>query len=282
MTDVIGKAFRHPTAGRLYPGRPFAIGDVSFPSNWLELATEADLTANDISVSDDPSLTEADALQEQQYRERQVRRKQQSDEIHAAIGRYVEAFGEVMFWLREQCILLPSMYAVRAKAGEHQRLMRVVFSHPSTDSNLLAIYRGMVGEILNDEPTQFPDEIKEALVGAFKVVDRYFEQMTERRNDYLHGTWLIGWGNEATLDWSRPTLIRPNVGKSGLTYKPGPLSANEIDAQAAHCRETLDVFLAFAACLTAELGKTAPGAVLLRFEKTQPGDKASPWRLRRP
>src|SRR5690349_6632906 len=78
------------------------------------------------------------------------KRKRQTDAIHAALGRYVEAFEQLLLWIRGGCVMVTSATATPPGNVMQQRLMNVVFHHRSmTAEPLFNIYRGLVGEIIN-------------------------------------------------------------------------------------------------------------------------------------
>ncbi|MEI9901817.1 MAG: hypothetical protein WDN31_18835 [Hyphomicrobium sp.] len=124
--------------------------------------------------------------------ERLAKYQRQTTEIYAAIGRYVEAFEQLVFDIRFGCQLLTCPPAPTvAMTGRQQRLMGVVFNHQSmTAGNLFRIYRALVGEILSDgNQPGFSDDDKALITGVLQQFDREFQRVISTRNDYLHGTW---------------------------------------------------------------------------------------------
>jgi hypothetical protein len=45
------------------------------------------------------------------------------------------------------------------------------------------------------------------------------QRLITRRNDVLHGTWLIGYGNEETTDWGTAVGWKPGKNKKGGKLK---------------------------------------------------------------
>jgi hypothetical protein len=62
-------------------------------------------------------------------------------------------------------------------------------------------------------------------------------ELISLRNDWAHGTWFVGYGNEATTDWSKAALMRFKNSAKGLT-RPSKLeslpTAEYIKKVAAH------------------------------------------------
>lgn len=177
--------------------------------------------------------------------ERLAKYQRQTTEIYAAIGRYVEAFEQLVFDIRFGCQLLTCPPAPTvAMTGRQQRLMGVVFNHQSmTAGNLFRIYRALVGEILSDgNQPGFSDDDKALITGVLQQFDREFQRVISTRNDYLHGTWFIASNNEARNDWSEVVFHRGKATNDGLAFAPGPKSATDIDALTADCRQLKKFF----------------------------------------
>jgi len=165
------------------------------------------------------------------------KRKRQTDAIHAALGRYVEAFEQIAMWLRVGCVQL-TCWTTRAPLNvKQQQLMNVIFNHRSmTADNLSSIYRALVGQIINDKDlTKFDNtEIKT----VEKVLTQFhtdFQEAANKRNDYIHATWFIGFSKPAEEDWSQIAYLRGKTTKDGLKYLAGPKTADDIDAMTAEC-----------------------------------------------
>jgi hypothetical protein len=270
MVNLTNKVFRHPTAGRLYPGRDFTANEISYPANWLELATEADLAAHNITVSYDIAITDADRVQEEKYQQRELLRREQIDVIHLALGRYLDEFEQTIFNIRRECVALTSLLHEPSNHLIQQRLMQVVFNHRGmTADNLFRIYEGLVGEIVNDQQMKISNETKEAIVGSLRSVNKLFNDMTETRNNFVHGTWFIGWGNSATSDWSEASLLRVSVKQAGAEHTLRLIDPKAIDACTIKCKETNSLFMLFGTCLKFEIVGHNPGAMLRNFEKVR-------------
>src|SRR5262249_8373774 len=151
------------------------------------------------------------SMSESNKETREERRKRQADEIHAALGRYVEAFEQLVDTIRSMCIILTS------HTVKHQRLMQIVFYYETmTARPLFTLYRAFIGEMLNDKDTKIADKEKVAILGVLRTFDADYQALINTRNDYLHGTWFIGWGNNETIDFSEIGFLRFKVKNDGL------------------------------------------------------------------
>ena len=157
------------------------------------------------------------------------KRERQTQAIYAAIGRYVEAFEQLVLIIRTACVLITS-----GNSGQQQRLMNVVFNHRSMSAdNLFRIFRSLMAEILKDAPISAEDH--DIITSALTQADKEFQDVVSKRNDHLHGTWFVGAGNSASEDWSVPGFIRMKATNQGLDIMPGPRASTDIDALAADC-----------------------------------------------
>jgi len=62
-----------------------------------------------------------------------------------------------------------------------------------TAEPLRALFESLIGEIVNPN-----DNEKEIIKNILSRI----QEITAKRNDVVHSTWFIGWGNEATQDFS--------------------------------------------------------------------------------
>lgn len=185
------------------------------------------------------------ALADDNNETREQKRQRQSTEIHAALGRYVDAFEQLVHAIRGGCIMLTGHNPKR------QQLMSIIFNyHTMTAEPLFNIFRAIVGQMLKDRDAQVAADERAAILGALKTFARDYQTAIKTRNDYLHGTWFIGWGSAETEDFSEIGFTKFRVRSEGLAPVSGPKSAQEIDALAVECRRLQDYFYGFYAALT--------------------------------
>lgn len=177
--------------------------------------------------------------------DRDQKRRRQTAEIYAALGEFVVQFEQLIHRLRSCCVFLTS------HTPKHQRLMQIVFNYKTmTAEPLFRIYQAMVGEIINDRDTKLDSAEKEAIGGVLQQIDKDLMSLISKRNDHLHGTWYVGWGNESTQDWSKIGFSRFKATKAGLAPVDGPETAQEIASLSEECSRLTDYLMRFDACLT--------------------------------
>jgi hypothetical protein len=135
------------------------------------------------------------------------------------------------------------------RAGvKQQQLMNVVFHHNCmTASNLFAIYRALVGQIVNDPDAAIDQQEAETIEGVLRYFSKAFQDATNMRNDYIHGTWFIGHGNQDADDWSQIAFMRGKATTEGLQFLSGPKDATAVDTATAECKRLTDYFTRFSA-----------------------------------
>ncbi len=133
---------------------------------------------------------------------RDVTRDSQMKELHRAIGEFAVAFESVTHqeW---RCISW-----LLASAGLKDRHIVQILLAGYTAGRMRAMLQSLLGHIRPENAAE------EAIIKDF--LDRH-QQLITRRNDVLHGTWFIGYGNEETTDWS--TAVGFKLGKDGKGAK---------------------------------------------------------------
>jgi hypothetical protein len=104
--------------------------------------------------------------------------------------------------------------------------------------------------MLGDKDARITEEERTAILGVLKTFDSDFQVATNVRNDYLHGTWFIGWGNSETDDFSRIAFHRLKIRSEGLSAVEGPKAASEIEPMIVECERLKDYFLRLHGCVT--------------------------------
>ncbi len=251
MTGPNAKAYRHPTAGRLYPGRAFSANGASYPSNFLELANADDLAAHGINVSDDATLTAADIAQEAAHVAKEQRRDTATREQFEYLGRFVQHFELMIEAIRSSCLLICSANP------NQQRIMHIVFGYQNmTARPLFDIFRAIVAETMQNPDTESKAADKALFAKDRTVARSVFKQMsedmrrvTDARNDIVHGTWRIGWGNTGDEDFSNISMHKAKATASGLAFVQPIRSVNELKVQIAECDRLSAIIHTIAACL---------------------------------
>ncbi len=214
--------------------------------------------------------------------------KRQTDEIHAALGRHVEAFERVVGFIRAGCQQFACVCVQGPGTALHSRLVVVIFNHRSMSADtLFSIYRSLVGEIIRSKKPSIEDSERSVVESVLRQFNTDFQMVVNDRNDYLHGTWFIGYENALALP-STPSiaLIRGKAKNTGIEFVAGPKSSTEIDEKSEECRRLAEYFLLFHHCFNATQFMGAKGfEVSSQFEqvvrKNAKGEDAKVWAPKR-
>jgi len=195
---------------------------------------------------------------------RSERYDRQTNEQYAELGRFVQAFEEVVLWTRMTCLhLLP------ARNGKEQQLTNILLHHRAmTAAPLFECMRALYGETMKQEGEAIiPEEVK-VINGVLKQSASDMELLVSRRNTLLHATWYIGYGNHETTDFSKITSHKGKPSKDGMNYSNAIKDLDELRDLTTQCGELRDVLsLLLAAFKVGLLKKNEGPRARYNFEK---------------
>ena len=87
----------------------------------------------------------------------------------------------------------------------------------------------------------------------FKIIKNLFARhltITQERNDYLHGIWHIGWGNEQTADWSVATGYKLDRKKEGTNVKVFSFKVDDFETLTIEANALNQLFRRLSGCFT--------------------------------
>ena len=144
--------------------------------------------------------------------------RQQVDHIHRSIGHFMVAFSGIVQAMEFSIVM--------AMGGQVQRATRALLSEYTVGplakawrSVLIEAYGSEVGTGSNYRKELAPDD--EVMLSA---LSREVGTIDEIRNDLAHGTWLVGWGNDETVDWSEAGFSRVKNAGTGVDFEAGKLA----------------------------------------------------------
>jgi hypothetical protein len=185
---------------------------------------------------------------------------------YAALGRFVEAFELMVHEVREMSICMA------ARDARHMALVEIAFHHQALSAKpLFDIFRAMVAEVLRDALKEKEDRAKghnegrplvvdgdgnplsitikdqETLLGVLGFMQRKYDELANKRNDILHGTWFVGYPSSDDPYSSKFFIRRLKTTKRGLSPVADlPKNANELAALSEKCatiREWVTIFM---------------------------------------
>lgn len=147
-------------------------------------------------------------------------------EQYEALGRFVEAFELMVNEVREVCI---ERICGDIGLGEREPLVEIPFHHQSmTAKPLFDIMRAIVAEIVGREKNPHHAQALEfkSLLG---YIEGEYNHLYNKRNELLHGTWLIGYVSEIDPDAKEFFIRKFKTSAEGLVVaKELPKNAPEL------------------------------------------------------
>lgn len=166
---------------------------------------------------------------------RDENRKVQMDELHRAIGEFVVAF-ETITHQQYSCILW-----LLASAGlNDQQIVQILLSGKNAEP-LRQLLQSLLGHM---RPSNVAEE---AIVK--NILDRH-KSLIERRNEVVHGTWHIGWGNEHTTDWGEAAGFKLGKDKDGAKVKGFKYRVEDFEELAREAKELAKAYFRLSGCFT--------------------------------
>ena len=165
---------------------------------------------------------------------REVKRDTQTKELYRAIGEFT-----VSFEYMNDAIWNCAMWRLQAAGLNDQSIAQILLAKLTADP-LRELLRSLLGHMHSPNP-------KEEKIIA-NLFNRH-KKITENRNDYLHGTWYIGWGNAETEDWSVAHGRKLDRNKQGANVKAFEKTAADFDALTREANALGDSFRRLSGCL---------------------------------
>ncbi len=170
-------------------------------------------------------------------KERQELRQKQVDEIHRSMGEFSVTFEQVCHALQTGIVFILD------RAGlTNQKISQILLSGITAEP-LRALFEALVAET-----TEFNEKEKLILRNALKR----FQELTSARNDIIHGTWFIGWGNESTTDFSSASGMKFHKNKTGAVIKNLAQTAESFQELTDEARSLHAIFSRLYGCILGE------------------------------
>jgi hypothetical protein len=180
-------------------------------------------------------------------------------EHYEALGRFVESFELMIYQARQSCLeLFRGATAPReTSALIYDNLLHIVFNHQSmTAKPILEIMRFMTAEILKHrdyrDQNNITDEEHSTFLGVLKQVHAECMDLSNTRNNLLHGTWFIDYlsGYDPTPTVGNFFVFKGNPNKDGWATLEGlPRDATALNDLSERC-DTMRIWInALAECL---------------------------------
>ena len=144
------------------------------------------------------------------------RYKRQTTEQFAALGRFVQAFDFMVSAVRFGLIQLYTRGSGRDSA-KRQRIINIMLHHDvMTAKPLFDIFRAGIATVLFDDEYPIIPAEREATLSILKQVNTAYVALANRRNEFVHGSWHIGWTSTNQEDFSKINFHKFKTTKTGL------------------------------------------------------------------
>jgi hypothetical protein len=149
-----------------------------------------------------------------------------------ALGRFVQAFEDMVNEARNACLMILS-----EPKPKWQALVNIALHHRvMTAQPLMDIMQGIFGTMLDDPDTRAT--MKEVEIHTFeevlKQIRKDYDALVNKRNELLHGTWTVGLsGDHGERAHFRVVKRRPSA--KGMKYASLPTTAEELLALCRDC-----------------------------------------------
>jgi hypothetical protein len=143
-------------------------------------------------------------------------------EQYEALGRFVEAFEEMVHEARTCCLLDLLQFGL---SRQQKKLVEIPLYHSAIGAKVVVeIFRAVFIETISDEEYRTKHNIEKAEIENFSSVlskiSRHYGDLCNRRNDLLHGTWFVGYRSAEDDDGSKFHIHRLRVSGEGLSAVP--------------------------------------------------------------
>lgn len=169
--------------------------------------------------------------------ERDKKRKKDTDELYRSIGEFIVNFEHVC-----HAIQLGIVFILKKSGLRDQKISQIILAGMTADP-LRTLFESLVGETqeLNDNENKI-----------LKNILNRFQELTSQRNDIVHSTWFIGWGNEETVDFTNASGMKYHKNKSGSVTKSFSQKAEDFDNLAHEAVLLLKIFLRLHHCFVGD------------------------------
>jgi hypothetical protein len=163
----------------------------------------------------------------------QADRIAQMNAIYKALGKFLVEFSGLISRMEA------GLYFAIGGGQRDQQLIRAIVIELTADP-LARAWRSVM--------TQATDDLSSSDLDVLSKLAAEISSLINLRNDWAHGIWFVGYGNEPTTDWSTAALMRFKNSAKGVAA-PSSLeslpTAEYIEKVAAHAAFVADAVFTF-------------------------------------
>jgi hypothetical protein len=165
--------------------------------------------------------------------ERKAQWKQDTDLLYRVIGEFV-----VTFELACHAIQICIVSLLNSAGLTNQRVTQIVLAGLTAEP-LRTLFESLVGELV---------QLSESERKIIKDTVNRFQKLAQTRNDIVHSTWFIGYGNGSETDFSEASGHKFHKDKSGAVIKSFQRKAGDFTALTSEAQGLADIFQRLNGC----------------------------------
>ena len=160
-------------------------------------------------------------------------RAAQVDALHQAIGEFAVAFENISHQ-QLRCIEV----LLKSAGLRNERVMQILFAG-YTSEPMRVMLQSLIGQL------RTPDASEQAIVKNMFV---RHQKLISRRNEVMHSTWMIGYGNVQTTDWGTAVGWKLGKNKTGSRVKGFEYRVEDFDELTQEAKELANAFFRLWGC----------------------------------
>jgi len=161
----------------------------------------------------------------------------QTGELYANIGEFVVKFEHLCHAMQTSITFL-----MHGQDLKNQQVANILLAGYTAD-HLRTLFESLIGELV-----KINDNEKKIVKNIFSRI----QKLTERRNDVVHSTWYIGWGNEQTQDFSEAPGHKLHKNKQGAALKAFNYKAEDFLELVEEAEKLSSLVMRLHGCVTGE------------------------------
>lgn len=169
---------------------------------------------------------------------------------YEALGRFVEAFEMMVHEARNCCISMLSYDLTDRK----RKLIAIPFHHQQLSAlPLFELFRAILMEVISDSKYQADYDLTKSDVDRFSgvlgAVSGKYQELLNKRNSLLHGTWFVGYRGTHDPDAESFHISKYKTSAVGLVPVELPTTVAELNDLTIRCEETRNWISVVHGCL---------------------------------
>jgi len=169
-------------------------------------------------------------------KEKKIIHKSHTDEIYRAIGKFVVEFELICYWIR-----FGITFILHNEGLHNQNVTQILLARIGAEE-LRSSFESLVNELYN------LNDIEKKI---FKNAIKRFQDLITDRNNVVHSTWFVGYGNENSTDFKTTVGHKPDKNKSGVKWKSFSYTAENFHNLTKEANSLANIFQRLQGLLTA-------------------------------